>query len=197
MASRPCLLALLPLALALSACSVAPTHKNTPAPKPAPAAPVEHLPENITPIPNAMPTQTVAPPQEARKSMVIWGSGVQIFVCAQDQAGRWWQFLRPEVAMRVNGRELVHQGGSFLFTAADGSRLNAHIVASEKTDATGRNMADVRFATQPAGKKGLLTSTRWVTRTKARGGMPLTICSPSEVGKIQRIPFQALYTFYK
>lgn len=197
MAYRSCLLPVLGLALALSACSMAPTHKTAPTPTPAPTVPEEKLPENITPIPNAMPAQTVAPPQEARKSMVIWGSGVQIFVCAQDQAGRWWQFLRPEVAMRVNGRELVHQGGSFVFTATDGSRLHAHIVASEKTDPTGRTMADVRFATQPVGKKGLLTHTRWVTRTKAHGGMPLTICSPSEVGKIQRIPFQALYTFYK
>lgn len=186
------------LALTLGACSMLPQQKSASHPAAPVTAPEEvSLPENITPIPSEMPQEGVTPPADARKSMVIWGSGVQIFVCAQDQAGRWWQFLRPDVSLRVNGRELVNQGGSFTFTAADGSRLNAHIVANEKTDTTGRTMADVRFATQAAGRKGMLTGTKWVTRTKAKGGMPLTLCSPSEVGKVQRIPFQALYTFYK
>ena len=71
------------LALTLGACSMLPQQKGASHPAAPVTTPEEvTLPENITPIPSEMPQEGVTPPAGARKSMVIWGSGVQIFVCA-------------------------------------------------------------------------------------------------------------------
>ena len=43
----------------------------------------------------------------------------------------------------------------------------------------------------------MLTGITHVKRTDGKGGVPLTRCSPSQLGVTLKVPFTATYTFYR
>ena len=82
------------------------------------------------------------------------------------------------------------------FFAKDGSILAAKI-EKHADKATPGNLRDLVYRTTSRGKEGMLTGITHVKRTDGKGGVPLTRCSPSQLGATLKVPFTATYTFYR
>ena len=139
----------------------------------------------------------LAPPEGAIETMRLHASGVQQFQCAIDSKGRYWRFISPKAKLYDNNGQLVaEQGADFSFSAPDGSHLTAKIRKSSPGK-TENDLKGLLFRTHSHGKSGILTGITWIKRDNATGGIPLTTCSPSQVGMILKVHFTATYTFYR
>lgn len=139
----------------------------------------------------------VAPQEKAQKTMELQGKGTQLFQCVRDAKGLYWKFVSPQAELvNANGVLIVRQGADFSFFAKDGSMLAAKITRWDESNDR-NNLRDVLFTTQSRGKKGTLTGVRFVQRLDGKGGMPLTRCSPSQLGSSLSVPFSARYVFFK
>lgn len=142
-------------------------------------------------------TDPVSPPEGARHLMTLTGKGTQVFQCTPDKQGRYWRFVTPQATLTDQKHRIVAEhGADFTFVARDGSRLTSKIV-KYSAGADAASLKNVLFETTSSGKQGILTGVRWVKRTGAKGGVPLTACSASQIGMVLRRPFVAEYAFYK
>ncbi len=130
--------------------------------------------------------------------LTLEGAGTQTFVCTRDSKGRYWRLVASDVKLSSpkTRRVLVRQRTDFTFVAADGSALAATVMHWESGASTG-DLKTLLFKTEPRGNRGLLSAVTRVLRDNARGGQPQTLCSASQVGHRQSIPFTARYRFYR
>ncbi len=139
----------------------------------------------------------VAPKTGDKAAFVLTASGVQQFQCTADAKGRYWRFIAPEASLvDAKGRQLVRQGSDGSFFAEDGSMLASKIEKYSK-ESSPENIRDLLYKTSSRGKQGILTGITHVKRSNGKGGMPLTRCSPSQLGQSLKVPFTATYTFYR
>lgn len=148
-------------------------------------------------LPGSGPSR-ITPPDNAKLAFTLKGHGLQSFQCISDKSGRYWRFIAPKASLvDEQGSQQVTQGGDFSFLASDGSRLTAKI-SDWAPAANSEDLKSVLFATRSFGKRqGRLTGIRWVERSEASGGMPLTACSPSQLGMLLNVRFSATYRFYR
>ena len=91
---------------------------------------------------------------------------------------------------------VARQGSEGSVFAKDGSILVAKI--EKYTDnASPGNLRDLVYRTTSRGKEGMLTGITHIKRSNGKGGVPLTRCSPSQLGSTLKVPFTATYTFYR
>lgn len=142
-------------------------------------------------------TQNIQQPPKAVAVMTLQGSGVNLFQCATDEKGPYWRFVAPQLELK-NRKNItqVSQGAEFTFIAQDGSKLRAKIIQSMPSKKT-PNVYDVLFETGSYGRTGLLTGIEYVKRTNSTDGIPLTACSPAQLGQTLKVPFKATFTFYR
>ena len=140
----------------------------------------------------------VAPPDEASLRATYIGTGYQQFQCVADKRGYYWRFVAPEVVIRdATGNVFAQQGADFTFHAADGSSLKATISAADTSGSNSR-MKNVLFEVIPRGNPtGTLSHFRWVKRTDAVGGIPLSPCRRNVLGTFLKVPFHATYAFFR
>lgn len=139
----------------------------------------------------------LTPSDGASAAFVLSGQGVQLFQCTSDAAGRYWRFIAPDTRLTdAQGRLVARQGSDGSFFAEDNSALSAKIVRYAQ-DSPAEDLRDLLYQTSPRGKQGVLSDIVYVKRSNGKGGVPLTRCSPSQLGSTLKVPFTATYTFYR
>lgn len=139
----------------------------------------------------------LSPGADSSAAFVLTGEGVQQFQCTADANGRFWKFITPQAQLRDRqGRVVARQGSEGSFFATDGSILAAKIEKYAEKSTAG-NIRDLVYRTTSRGKQGMLTGITHVKRSEGKGGVPLTRCSPSQLGATLKVPFTATYTFYR
>lgn len=140
-----------------------------------------------------------APPAEAVAVQSLHAEGSMIFQCSYDDKGFYWAFIEPVANLwddtKKPRRLVATLEAGFTVRYLDGSVLYSRIIGTNKSDSN-VNLPNALFETiaPPTGaQKGI----RWMRRTQAQGGMPLTRCSPSQRGERLRIPFTARWVLYR
>ena len=140
---------------------------------------------------------SIEPPANATLIRTLKGTGTQQFRCTADDQGRYWRFIAPKVTIKDKRRRTVMtQGAGFIFSAPDGSKLAAEIVAATESSSP-VNLKPVLFKTTSIGTQGSLSDVVWIKRHNAIGGVPQTVCSASQVGMILNVRFSADYSLYR
>lgn len=117
------------------------------------------------------------------------------FACTYDAKGFYWRFLHPSGALYRDNAIVGTLNADWSLTALDGTVLKMSVLTNGPRHSAA-DLADAVFkATAP--KKGTFAGVRYVERTHAKGGMPLTKCSASQQGQRLSRPFEADYTFWR
>ncbi|MFZ6654446.1 DUF3455 domain-containing protein [Undibacterium sp. TJN19] len=128
-------------------------------------------------------------------------TGVQIYECKakKDEANKFeWVFRAPEAELnnQAGAKTGRHYAGP-TWEANDGSKVVGEVVA--KNDGPDANAIPwlLLKAKSNAGS-GVFSKVTSIQRVLTLGGKaPLTGCSQYQVGAEQRVPYKAVYNFYK
>jgi hypothetical protein len=140
----------------------------------------------------------IAPPAGNGLAFALEAEGVQIYSCAAGAgAGPSWRFDAPE-AMLLDGHAQpagTHGAGPF-WQAADGSRVVAAKMSAVTPDARAIPWLLLRAGEHRG--DGRMSEVTFVQRIATTGGLaPPEGCSASSVGTVVRVPYRALYCFYR
>jgi hypothetical protein len=129
----------------------------------------------------------------------VAGKGVQIYRCQQQQGALAWVFVAPEATLYA-GTETVgtHTAGP-TWRWKDGSAVVGHVLVTQPAPDRG-SIPWLLLAASPAidsAPTGMLTHVTYVRRSETRGGIPPAGCDARHTGAVARVPYAAVYTFYK
>lgn len=146
----------------------------------------------------AMPPGLAAPAGHGL-AFELLAEGVQIYSCADSSgAGPAWAFQGPEATL-VDGRGVhagMHRAGP-TWEALDGSSVIGAKVASATADSAAIPWLLLRAASHGAGR-GSMADVTFVQRVQTSGGSaPSEGCSAASVGTVARVPYRAVYCFYR
>ena len=135
-----------------------------------------------------------APLQDSKSVATRTVKGKMSFVCTYDGQGFFWRFIQPSGTLYQGTRKTGTLNPDWSITAPSGVTLKAQIITNGPS--RGQHLRDALFKTQPH-TRGPFANIRYIERTDAQGGMPLTKCSASQQGQHLHRPFTAKYTFWR
>jgi hypothetical protein len=129
----------------------------------------------------------------------VTGKGVQIYHCQEQQGAPGWVFVAPEATLYA-GTEAVgtHSAGP-TWRWKDGTAIVGKLLISQPAPDRG-SIAWLLLAASPSidsAPMGMLAHVTYVRRSNTHGGMPPAGCDTRHIGAVARVPYAALYTFYK
>jgi Protein of unknown function (DUF3455) len=131
--------------------------------------------------------------------LVTNASGVQIYECAlnAERAPRW-TFRGPEAALTdTQGRPLGKHYAGPSWEAPDGSKTVGQVQASDP----GPDRSAIPWLllnAKSTGGAGLFREALSIHRVQTTGGLaPTRACDAATLGQIERVPYQAVYYFYR
>ena len=147
-----------------------------------------------TPIPGSLD-----PGAGASLAMVLPASGVQIYECRRkaDTDSFEWAFVAPEAELfDARGRQVGVHGAGPHWTAADGSRVTAKLIA--KADAPdGAAIPWLLLEAKDAGQPGTFSRVTRIQRINTTGGMaPSKPCLGPLLGRQIGVHYTADYRFF-
>ncbi|WP_293704669.1 DUF3455 domain-containing protein [uncultured Parasutterella sp.] len=140
-------------------------------------------------------------PPSGQAFLTLEGSGIQVFRCAADSKGSYWRFEQPQAKLKDKNGEVVAElsGPMNAFEYKDGSRIiSSHIIAwvDPANPQKDNKYALMKAVSDPG--TGVFNGVKYIQRLKPEGGMPNSNgCTPSEAGKLLKVPFSAEYVFWK
>lgn len=146
------------------------------------------------------PLEKLTPPS-GQAFLTLEGSGIQVFRCAADSKGSYWRFEQPQAKLKDKNGEVVAElsGPMNAFEYKDGSRIiSSHIIAwvDPANPQKDNKYALMKAVSDPG--TGVFNGVKYIQRLKPEGGMPNSNgCTPSEAGKLLKVPFSAEYVFWK
>jgi hypothetical protein len=143
--------------------------------------------------------RTLPPDPSVTPLPPVTGKGVQIYHCQQQQGAPAWVFVAPEATLYA-GTEAVgtHSAGP-TWRWKDGSAVTGKLLISQPAPDRA-SIPWLLLAASPAidsPPSGMLAHVTYVRRSDTHGGMPPTSCDPHHLGAVARVPYAAMYTFYK
>ena len=138
------------------------------------------------------PTVTPLPPVTRRR--------VKIYRCPHQKAGApAWVFVAPEATLYAGAQQVgMHTAGP-TWRWSDGTAVVGHMLVSQPSSEHGA-IPWLLLAASPAvdsAPAGMLAHVTYVRRSETHGGLPPGSCDPRHIGAMARVPYAALYTFYK
>ena len=137
------------------------------------------------------PTVTPLPP--------VTGKGVQIYHCQQQQGTLAWVFVAPEATLYAGPEAVGTHSAGPTWRWKDGSAITGKLLITQPApDRT--SIPWLLLAATPAigsTPNGMLAHVTYVRRSDTHGGMPPAGCDARHLGAVARVPYAALYTFYK
>jgi hypothetical protein len=137
------------------------------------------------------PTVTPLPP--------VTGKGVQIYHCQQQQGTPAWVFVAPEATLYAGAEAVGTHSAGPTWRWKDGSAISGKLLITQPApDRT--SIPWLLLAATPAidsAPNGTLAHVTYVRRSDTHGGMPPAGCDARHLGAVARVPYAALYTFYK
>ena len=129
----------------------------------------------------------------------VLGDGVQIYTCTDTPGGAKWALKAPDAKLLDASGKTV--GGHFAgptWKLEDGSQVQGELIASKVASETG-SVAWLLLRAKEGTAKGSLADVAFIRRTETHGGVaPESGCATSQdAGKTVRVPYTAIYTFYK
>jgi hypothetical protein len=127
-----------------------------------------------------------------------FGKGVQIYTCKASHGGYAWGLKAPDASLQdAKGNVIGKHFAGPSWQATDGSVVvGAPLNASPSPDA-GAIPWLVLQAKSHSGN-GLMTGVQYIVRTRTEGGVaPSTGCDASHAGAEVRVPYSAVYLFFR
>jgi hypothetical protein len=141
----------------------------------------------IPPDPSVVPLPPVA------------GKGVQIYHCQQQQGAVAWIFVAPEATLYAGDQAVGNHSAGPTWRWKDGSAVTGRVLVNQHAP-DGVSIPWLLLAASPAiasTPTGTLAHVTYVRRSDTHGGMPPAGCDARHLGAIARVPYDAVYTFYK
>lgn len=149
----------------------------------------------------AMPSALAAPAGN-ELAFELLADGVQIYSCASPSgaaaAGPAWTFQAPEATL-VDGRgqRAGTHGAGPTWEALDGSSVVGAKVEGATPDPAAIPWLLLRAASH-GGSPGRMADVTFVQRLQTSGGVaPSEGCNAATVGAVARVPYRAVYCFYR
>jgi hypothetical protein len=127
------------------------------------------------------------------------GRGVQIYRCQQQQGATAWVFVAPEATLYLGAEAVGTHSAGPTWRWKDGSAVIGHVLITQPSPNHG-SIPWLLLAASPAidsAPSGMLAHVTYVRRSDTHGGMPLVGCDARHTGAVARVPYTAVYTFYK
>jgi hypothetical protein len=137
-------------------------------------------------------------PAGARPILEVRGDGVQIYACAQTAQGLKWVFKAPEAKLLDGSGNVVGShfaGPSWKFM--DGGGVQGELIASRPSPDAG-SVAWLLLRAKAGTAAGSFSKVAFIRRSQTHGGAAGSAgCQgESDLGKLDRVPYTATYTFY-
>ena len=123
--------------------------------------------------------------------------GAQVYVCTAGAGAFSWVFQAPEAKLSDPGGPAVgtHYAGP-TWESTDGSKVVGAKVAAATPDATAIPWLLLRAASHAG--DGRMAEVTFVQRIRTSGGNPPTGgCDAAHAGAVSRVPYRAVYCFYR
>jgi hypothetical protein len=142
--------------------------------------------------------EALRPPATQTLVLAARASGVQIYECSVNAAGRYeWAFKAPEADLfDETGRKVGKHYAGPTWEALDGSKVVGEVKARD--DGPDRNAIPwLLLSAKSNSPTGALSAIRSIQRLQtAEGKAPSTSCDRTNAQQIVRVPYQANYYFY-
>jgi hypothetical protein len=138
----------------------------------------------------------LAVPPENDLAFALEAEGVQVYACAPSAASFSWAFQAPQATLTEGGGRAAgtHYAGP-TWESTDGSKVVGAKVAATP-DAAAIPWLLLRAASHAG--RGRMEDVTFVQRIQTSGGnAPQLGCDAGHVGEIARVPYRAVYCFYR
>jgi Protein of unknown function (DUF3455) len=143
--------------------------------------------------------RTLPPDPSVVPLPAVTGRGVQIYHCQQQQGAPAWVFLAPEATLYAGAEAVGTHSAGPTWRWKDGSAIVGSLLVSQPAPEHGA-IPWLLLAASPAidsAPTGMLAHVTYVRRSDTHGGIPPTGCDTRHIGSVARVPYAAIYTFYK
>jgi hypothetical protein len=141
------------------------------------------------------------PPAGQVLAIAARGTGVQIYECKASKEGPLqfsWTLKAPEADLKdLSGKPLGKHYAGPTWEASDGSKVMGEVVA--KGDAPNASAIPwLLLRAKSTSGSGIFSAIASIQRLQTSGGIPpANGCDSSQSGKESRVPYSAVYRFYK
>lgn len=142
---------------------------------------------------------TVPPDPSVTPLPPVTGRGVQIYRCQQHQGVAAWVFVAPEATLYAGEQPVGTHTAGPTWRWNDGSAVVGRLLVSQPAPERGA-IPWLLLSASPAidsAPGGTLAHVTYVRRSNTHGGLPPAGCDARHQGAVARVPYAALYTFYK
>ena len=135
--------------------------------------------------------------QAAAPVIVLLGKGVQVYACAQAEAGYAWRLKAPDaILIDPAGHQVGRHFAGPSWQAEDGSTVVGAAMATGQAPQAGAIPWLVLAAKSHAGE-GMFAGVSTIVRSATQGGAaPATGCDADHAGAELRVDYSATYTFF-
>ncbi len=140
---------------------------------------------------------SLAVPPGTDLAFALEAEGVQVYACARGPGSYSWVFKAPEAALtEASGRAAGTHSAGPTWQSTDGSKVTGAKLEAATPDASAIPWLLLR-ADSHAGS-GRMEDVTFVQRIRTSGGnAPAEGCDASHVGDLARVPYRAVYCFYR
>jgi len=143
-----------------------------------------------------LPPPLAVPPGN-ELAFALEADGVQVYACAAGATSYSWAFKAPEASLTEAGGRAAgtHYAGP-TWESTDGSKVVGAKLEAATPDAAAIPWLLLRAASHAG--SGRMEDVTFVQRIQTSGGnAPAEGCDASHVGALARVPYRALYCFYR
>jgi hypothetical protein len=143
--------------------------------------------------------RTLPPDPSVVPLPAVTGRGVQIYHCQEQQGAPAWVFMAPEATLYAGAETVGTHSAGPTWRWKDGTAIAGRLLISQPAPDRG-SIPWLLLAASPSidsAPTGMLAHVTYVRRSDTHGGIPPAGCDTRHIGAVARVPYAALYTFYK
>lgn len=137
-------------------------------------------------------------PAGARLILRAKGDGFQIYTCMSAPQGQRWTLKAPDAKLLdASGNVIGSHFAGPTWKLSDGGEVQGELIASRPSPDPG-SVAWLLLRAKPGTATGRLDHVAFIRRTETHGGAAGSVgCeAQADIGKSERVPYTANYTFY-
>lgn len=138
-----------------------------------------------------------SPPAKS-PAIEAFGKGVQIYSCKASNGGYAWSLKAPDASLQdAKGNVIGKHFAGPSWQATDGSTVVGEPLNVSPSPNAGAIAWIVLHAKSHSGD-GAMANVQYIVRTRTEGGVaPASGCDASHVGAEVRVPYSAIYLFFR
>jgi len=137
-------------------------------------------------------------PTGQRALLQAKGEGFQIYTCAHTPRSEMWMLKAPDAKLLdASGKVIGRHFAGPTWELADGGEVQGELIASRRAPDPD-SAAWLLLGAKPGTASGSLATIDFIRRTDTHGGAAASSGCQTEadIGKTDRVPYTATYTFY-